>query len=143
MYLRKTVELGGRELSIETGELAKQANGSVVLRLSFGEVSLLLTGDVEEETDDALLAWGARLRSRILKVAHHGSPTSSTVRFVEQVGPEIAVVQVGVGNKFRHPSAEVMGRYGERDIQILRADFRGAVMMRTDGEGLEVMTMLE
>ena len=118
-------------------------NGSVVLRLSFGEVSLLLTGDVEEETDDALLAWGARLRSRILKVAHHGSPTSSTVRFVEQVGPEIAVVQVGGGNKFRHPSAEVMGRYGERDIQILRADFRGAVMMRTDGEGLEVMTMLE
>ena len=122
---------------------AHENNGSIVLLVGLGQVQMLLTGDVEEETDDALLAWGARLRSRILKVAHHGSPTSSTVRFVEQVGPEIAVVQVGVGNKFRHPSAEVMGRYGERDIQILRADFRGAVMMRTDGEGLEVMTMLE
>ena len=83
-------------------------NGSVVLRLDYGAASLLLTGDIEEESDGAMLAWGRRLRAGVLKVAHHGSRTSSRPHFVAAVAPQIAVVSVGSFNKFGHPAAAVM-----------------------------------
>jgi len=117
-------------------------NGSVVFRLTYGEVSLLFTGDIEEETDGAMLGWGERLRTRILKVAHHGSSTSSQPRFVEGVQPEIAVVSVGAFNKFGHPAAEVITYYERRETRLLRTDRRGAVIVRTDGRRLDVQTML-
>ena len=117
-------------------------NGSVVVKVTYGEVSLLFTGDVEEQTDGALRAWGERLRARVLKVAHHGSPTSSTVDFVSGVSPELAVVSVGEGNKFGHPSDRVLARYARRGAQVLRTDGRGAVVLRTDGEEMEVETVI-
>ena len=117
-------------------------NGSVVLRLTYGEVSLLFTGDVEREVDGALAAWSTRLRARVLKVAHHGSSTSSEPAFVEAVDPRVAVVSVGERNRFGHPSDKVMGRYLDRGVRLLRTDQRGAVMLRTDGRDLTVRTMV-
>jgi len=118
-------------------------NGSVVLRLTHGEVSLLLTGDVEKEVDGALAAWGQRARARVLKVAHHGSSTSSEPVFVEAVDPQVAVVSVGERNKFSHPSDKVMARYLDRGARLLRTDRRGAVVLRIDGRNLTVRTMVE
>ena len=118
-------------------------NGSVAFRLTYGEVSLLFIGDIEKETDGAMLGWGERLRSRVLKVGHHGSRTSSQPRFVEGVQPEIGVVQVGAFNKFRHPAPEVMAYYRKRGTRILRTDRRGAVILRTDGHTLDLRTMVE
>jgi competence protein ComEC len=118
-------------------------NGSVVLRLTHGPVSLLLTGDVEAETDPALLGWGERLRARVVKVAHHGSPTSSSPAFLAAVQPELALVSVGEGNRFGHPSVPVLARYLERGAAVLRTDQRGALEVRVDQEGLQVRAMLD
>jgi len=117
-------------------------NGSAVVRFTHGDLSLLFTGDVEEETDASLLRWGERLQTRVLKVAHHGSPTSSEPRFLEGVDPEVAVVSVGAINGFGHPSAEVMTRYMDKGVRLLRTDKRGAVMLWSDGEGYGIRCML-
>ena len=118
-------------------------NGSVVLHLTYGEIALLFTGDVEHEVDGALAGWGHRVRSRVLKVAHHGSSTSSEPVFVAAVDPEAAIVSVGERNRFGHPSTAVLDRYLKRGVRLLRTDGRGAVELRTDGSSLEVTTMLD
>jgi competence protein ComEC len=118
-------------------------NGSVVLRLTYGAISLLLTGDVEAETDQALGRWSERLRARVLKVAHHGSPTSSSPAFLAAVQPGLALVSVGEGNRFGHPSAAVLGRYLDRGTEVLRTDQRGAVEIRVDQEEIQVRAMID
>jgi len=117
-------------------------NGSVVLRLSYGQVDLLFAGDAEEEAEAALLGWGGGLRSEVLKVPHHGSPTSSETAFVAAVQPRVAVVSVGEHNKFRHPAPAVVERYEKQGVQVLRTDQRGAVVLCTDGTNLEWRTMV-
>ena len=106
-------------------------NGSVVLRLDEGPYSVLFTGDIEVESDPAILAWGDRLQSTLLKVAHHGSRTSSRPAFVDAVNPRIAVISVGSFNKFGHPSREVLARLRGR-CKIYRTDQNGAVTVRLD-----------
>lgn len=118
-------------------------NGSAVLKLSYGEVDLLFAGDAEKEAEAALWRWGGRLRCEVLKVPHHGSPTSSDSAFVEAVQPQVAVVSVGQHNKFRHPSPAVVERYEKQGVQVLRTDQRGAVVLRTDGKIMEWETMIK
>ncbi len=114
-----------------------------MIRFDHGDISLLFTGDAERETDGAMVAWGQRLRTQVLKVAHHGSRTSSQPRFVEAVDPQIAMVSVGMRNKFRHPAPEVMERYRARGVAVYRTDHRGAITLVSDGRRLELHTMLE
>lgn len=115
-------------------------NGSIVLRLRFGGVAALLTGDLEREGEDILLRTGQSLRSAVLKVAHHGSARGTTEPFLEAVGPHLAVVSVGSGNRFGHPAAAVLERLTERDVAVLRTDLRGTVEVLTDGQALWVRT---
>jgi len=132
-----------REFVSEAGEsLHDLNNGSVVLRLTYGQTSLLLTVDIEKETDGALLAWGERLQAQILKVAHHGSRTSSQPRFVEAVDPQIALMQVGSFNRFGHPAPEVVQRYEARGTEVYRTDRRGAILLKSDGKSIEFDTMI-
>ena len=79
-------------------------NGSVAFSLQHGAVRVLFTGDVEQETDPAILAWGPRLQARLLKVAHHGSRTSSQPLFVAAVSPVVAVMSLGDGQQVQAPS---------------------------------------
>ena len=118
-------------------------NGSVVFSLQHGAVRVLFTGDVEQETDPVILAWGPRLQSRLLKVAHHGSRTSSQPLFIEAVAPAVAVMSLGEGNKFRHPAPEIVARYAAHGARVLRTDHTGAVRVRIDGTRMAVQTMLE
>ena len=118
-------------------------NGSVAFSLQHGAVRVLFTGDVEEETDPAILAWGTRLQARLLKVAHHGSRTSSQPLFVEAVAPAVAVMSLGEGNKFKHPAPEVVARYATHGTRVLRTDHTGAVQVRINGASMVVQTMLE
>ena len=118
-------------------------NGSVVVRFDYQGKRVLFTGDAEWETDEPILAWGRRLRSDLLKVAHHGSLTSSTPAFVRGVDPRVAVVSVGEFNKFGHPAAEVMARYRQRGTAVYRTDRCGAVQVRAAGGKLTVETVLE
>ncbi|MGC8839638.1 MAG: ComEC/Rec2 family competence protein, partial [Anaerolineae bacterium] len=115
-------------------------NGSLVLRVRFGGVALLLTGDLEQGGEEVLLRSGQPLQSAVLKVAHHGSARGTTSAFLEAVGPDLAIVSVGTGNRFGHPAAAVLERLAERGIGVLRTDLRGTVEVLTDGQSLWVRT---
>jgi competence protein ComEC len=112
---------------------------SVVLRVSLGEVAFLLLGDAEARTEALLLRGGAeRLRARVLKVGHHGSKHGSASRFLAAVGASHAVIPVGAGNPFGHPSAGALDRLERSGATVHRTDRDGTVTFRTDGRGLEV-----
>jgi len=108
-------------------------NGSVVVRFDYEGTRVLFTGDAEHETDAPILAWGERLRSDLLKVAHHGSRISSTPAFVRGVDPDIAIISVGLFNKFNHPAVEVMELYRESGSRIYRTDRCGGVLVTLGG----------
>jgi competence protein ComEC len=113
-----------------------------VVRVRHGAVRLLLTGDAERAEEAWLLAHAREaLAAEILKVAHHGSRTSTTAALVEAVAPRLALVSVGAGNLYGHPSAEVMERLADAGATILRTDQLGTVIIRSDGRALEVEAM--
>ncbi|MFB6098762.1 MAG: ComEC/Rec2 family competence protein [Salinibacter sp.] len=119
--------------------IERRNNASVVLRVTYGTVDLLLPGDVEAAAERRLVrAYGRRLQSRVVKVPHHGSSTSSTGRFVEAVSEEkkgrsYAVVSVGRKNRYGMPHRAVLRRWRRQGMTILSTARRGAVWMRTDG----------
>jgi competence protein ComEC len=117
-------------------------NNAAVLRLSLGEVSFLLTADIMWQAEFELAYSRANLRSTVLKVAHHGSNTSSTPEFLAVAHPEIAVISVGAGNEYGHPTEEVLERLEDLvgEENIYRTDENGTVEFITDGERLWLVT---
>ncbi len=113
-------------------------NGAVVLRLRYGEVSFLLAADIEAERELLLAQQGWSLQATVLKVAHHGSATSSTDLFLRRVRPSVAVITVGAGNRFGHPHPEVLSRLAE--TMLLRTDEDGTIVLRSDGESIRVVS---
>ncbi len=113
-------------------------NGSLALRLSYGERSFLLMGDIERKVEIALLEGASGLRADALKVAHHGSRTSSGDEWLEAVRPSLAVVSSGYRNLYGHPHPAVTERLARRGIGVLRTDRLGLVRITTDGQRLDV-----
>ncbi len=113
-------------------------NNSVVTRLAYGEVSVLLTGDIEAEVEQQLAADDVPLESTVLKAAHHGSCSSTTSEFLEAVDPEVVVISVGAENRFGHPCAEVLERLA--DLPIYRTDQQGVIEVVSDGARVWVET---
>jgi competence protein ComEC len=126
------------------GFFAKKANdNSLVLRLSDGHVHFLLTGDIEQHTEEKLVEAGMPLAADFLKVPHHGSKTSSTAAFLAAVAPHTAAVSVGEANPFHHPAEAVVNRYQNDGIQLLRTDRDGAITAVTDGQSISVRNYVE
>jgi competence protein ComEC len=115
-------------------------NNSVVLRLSYGRVSFLLPGDVEEEAEAVLLSGNEDLAGTILKSPHHGSDTSLHSRFLEAVNPQLAVIQVGADNTFGHPAPTTLAKLKEHGVTVLRTDQNGTVEVLSDGERYWIKT---
>lgn len=113
-------------------------NNSVVAKISYGKVSFLFTGDIEEEAQFSLLSYGERLKAEILKVPHHGSANGSNMQFLQYVQPEVAIIQVGAGNPFGHPAQSTLGKLKSLGAQIYRTDKDGDVTVRSDGKKVEV-----
>lgn len=109
-------------------------NNSIVMRVTYGEVSALFTGDAEEETERLLLSENADLKADILKVGHHGSKYSSSSAFLKAVSPKIAVIQSGVGNSYGHPNTEALGRLSACGADVYRCDEQGTIVLKTDGK---------
>jgi competence protein ComEC len=116
----------------------KANNFSLVLKLSYGRQSFLFTGDIEADAEAEIAASGVDLKSRVIKVPHHGSLTSSTDRFLSQVQPQVAVVSVGKRGMFHLPNEKVLDRYQRRGTRILRTDQHGAIYLETDGQSLRI-----
>jgi beta-lactamase superfamily II metal-dependent hydrolase len=113
---------------------------SVVSRLDYRRASFLFAGDAEKPTEKWLLDSGGRLRARVLKVAHHGSRYSSSMRFLRAVAPETAVICVGAHNDYHHPSPATIARLRTVGATVYRTDLDGDVELETDGDRIEVHT---
>ena len=112
---------------------------STVALVSYGMVRFLLVGDAELAEEDWLVArYGTRLAADVLKVAHHGSSTSSSDAFLAAVHPALAVISVGAGNMYGHPSNDVIAALERAGAEILRTDRAGTITVRTDGKVIEV-----
>ena len=113
-------------------------NNGVVLRLVYDEISFLFTTDIRQEAEQRLLDCGYILKSNVLKVAHHGSDTSSCAKFLNAVNPDLAIISVGRDNKFGHPHAEVVERLS--NSKVLRTDEHGTIELITNGKRLWLNT---
>ncbi len=107
---------------------------SIVLRIVYGEVSFLFTGDMERDAENDLLDAGVTLRSTVLKVGHHGSNTSTSYRFLREVAPTYAVISVGADNNYGHPTDEVLSRLRDADVTLYRTDLQGDIRCTSDGK---------
>jgi competence protein ComEC len=139
----QTIDLGhGAMLSVLSAGPGAYASGvnnsSLVLRLAMRDISFLLTGDITQEGEAALLRTGADLRTTVLKVAHHGSSTSTSTQLLSEARPIVDVISVGAGNPYGHPVKQVLQRL-EGDL-ILRTDENGDVVLSTDGHRLWLET---
>lgn len=115
-------------------------NNSIVIRLEYGEISFLFTGDCEHEEEDIILSSGARINSTILKAGHHGSKTASGSLFYYMCDPEVVTISAGKRNKFSHPHWEPMKLFRETGADIYRTDHLGNITILTDGKTYEVVT---
>ncbi len=119
-----------------TAALSDPNLASAVMMVRFGGFRALLTGDAEAPEEAWLLAHAPHaLRADVLKVAHHGSSTSTTAPLLDAVAPRVALVSVGMANRYRHPSPDVVASLASRRILVARTDQLGSIVVRTDSTG--------
>ncbi len=117
---------------------------SLVMRIRLGAKTILLTGDIERHAEAALVSTArVELQADVIKVAHHGSKTSSMHEFVEASAPGLAIISVGRDSPYGHPHAEVVARWRERGAQVLTTGDSGMISVSTNGEDLRVRTFVK
>jgi len=110
-------------------------NDSVITRVRFGNVSVLLTGDAEKKVESQLVRhWGAGLQATMLSAGHHGSNTASSDAFLRAVSPQAIAISCGAGNSYGHPHAQTLERCRDMRIRIFRTDTEGTVVFGSDGK---------
>ncbi len=124
----------------EDNVLFEENERSIVIRISYGAIAMLLTGDLEKQGEKGLVESGAVLKADVLKVGHHGSANATGKDFLDRVEPGWAVISVGARNHFGLPRVEVLQRLNAAGVQILRTDRDGQVTFRTDGKELMIDT---
>lgn len=112
-------------------------NCSIVSKLTHGKNTYLFTGDAEKEVEQDLIKSKIDLNSKVLKVGHHGSNTSSTKDFLKEVNPQICVICCGVDNSYNHPNAKIVKRLNDYTESIFRTDMLGTIVIESDGENLK------
>ena len=117
-------------------------NNSLVCKLIYKNFSMLFTGDIEEIAEKAILSKYINkqevLNADILKVAHHGSKTSSIKEFINAVNPKYAVIGVGKDNKFGHPSEKTLETFNNKNVKTYRTDISGEIVIITDGDNVRI-----
>lgn len=109
---------------------------SVVIRLTFGNTAFLFTGDAESTSESQILSKNFEVKSDVLKVGHHGSASSTSERFLKSVSPKYAVISVGRGNSYGHPTQEVLERLNSYGVKIYRTDEEGIIVATSDGTNI-------
>lgn len=115
-------------------------NSSLVIRMDFGKTSFLFTGDIEDSSEQDMVAAGVLDVVTVLSSPHHGSETSIDRDFMRRIAPQYAVISCGEGNDYGHPHSETLDLYTKMGIQYYRTDYHGSVKLVTDGNELTVST---
>lgn len=124
-------------------EAGSRNNDSIVMRVRFDECSILFTGDIERPAEAAILALEPSLQVDVVKVAHHGSKTSSTQDFIKGTQAKLAIISVGRTSIFGHPHQEVVERWHNRGAEVLTTGHSGMITVTTDGKNLQLETLMK
>lgn len=128
-------------LSPLSAKFTDENDNSIVIKLTYGKISFLFTGDISQSAEKLYVQkYGDKLKSTVLKAAHHGSKNSSSISFLNYVRPEVAVISCGKNNPFGHPAKEALSRLEEIGAKIYRTDQNGNITIRTDGEKYSTST---
>ncbi len=125
---------------IYAGKKADVNENSIVMKITYGSVSYLLTGDAEEKAEEYILSTGANINADVLKAGHHGSSSSSTMDFLYKVTPDVIVITAGADNDYGHPHIEPLENFAKFTTpeKIFRTDIDGDVVVTTDGTSYSV-----
>ena len=135
-----TYKLGDATISIleQFTEYKSDLNNySAIMKISFGEIDIITTGDAETVVEKELLGSGKNIDAEILKLGHHGSQTSSSEEFLKEVSHDYALISSGVGNKHEHPTKSVMERIKKHKIDVYRTDESGTVVVTITTDDVE------
>ena len=127
-FTREQMRAGGNE---------PNAN-SVIVRLEYGDFSMLLPGDAETQTEQRLIERGIDVSAKVLKVAHHGSKYATSEDFIKHVNPEVAIISDGEYNRYGHPSQDVLDRLKAAGVRVYRTDLQGEITIITKGKNYEI-----
>lgn len=122
---------------VRAGGSVENAN-SVVLRLSYGDFALLLTGDAEFESEALLMKANLPLSAQVLKVGHHGSRHATSGRFLEMINPQAALISCGADNRYGHPAQLTLDRLRQANVNVFRTDLSGELAVISDGKTFDI-----
>jgi competence protein ComEC len=137
-----TFSLGGADIQIlaPLNPSDEPNNTSIVLKLTYGDVSFLFTGDAEREEEAEILEAGYDLSATVLKVGHHGSETSTSYPYLREIMPQYAVISCGTGNSYGHPREETLSKLRDADVTLFRTDLQGTITATSDGKTVTFTT---
>lgn len=113
-------------------------NDSIVMKLTYGKVSFLFTGDIEKSAENHIVNSGHDISATVLKVSHHGSDTSSTKSFLNKVKPQVAVISVGESSKYGHPDKETLNNLNKMGVELYATKSNGTIIATTNGNKLTI-----
>lgn len=131
--------LGGAKIQIVWQSELEQDNVnnySDIIKVSFGDMDVLMTGDAETEIEEEVLRSGVQIDAEILKVGHHGSNTSSSDEFLDEIDPDYGLISCKVGNKYEHPTKNTMEKLQQREVEVYRTDECGTVIATITPNGV-------
>lgn len=123
-----------------TENASDRNNGSIVMKVVYGKTSFLFTGDAEREEEQQILSTGCDISATVLKVGHHGSRNSTTYPFLREIMPKFAVISVGKGNSYGHPTEDTLSRLRDADVKVYRTDMQGDIIAMSDGKTVTITT---
>ncbi|WP_301107370.1 MBL fold metallo-hydrolase [Sporosarcina sp.] len=112
--------------------------GSISLKLTYGDISFLFTGDAEAQTEQKMINSGYDLKADFLQLGHHGSKTSTSIPFLEAVNPKVAIISAGKDSQYGHPHEEVVSRIAEKGIELYETSVHGSIVVLTNGSSFTV-----
>ena len=136
-------KLGGSDCTIfapNSSSYKDLNDSSVVIKLTYKGKSFLFTGDASQPSESDMLNKGYDLKADVLKVGHHGSNSATSATFLKAVNPQYAVISVGLGNVYGHPTKSTLDKLEKANVKVYRTDENGTVIFGYDGNNLKVTT---
>lgn len=118
-------------------------NMSIAIKYTYGDISFLSTGDMEEKAEKDLIKTGYNLSAQVFALSHHGSKYGNIQELLDKINPIYCVAQCGADNEYGHPNNEVLDRVASKDATLLRSDINGDIVFTTNGSELKVTTQKE